>query len=188
MVFWTVWVHHKMFENDSTNSLFKTPLRFLHIKKTWDFLQGSIPEFKHPDESSSGMKPANSAAGREPRLNKRPLPGLANSKGLRCTCVHTNLNFTLSTFNQVTQLSRLSIKLWAINTWRLLITVSLKSQTYSMCNIKWFGYAALHIYPNIINKTSEGAAVEWIIWSLRGKRTSQFTFSWGTNARLEPNL
>lgn len=82
-----------MFENDSTNSLFKTPLRFLHVKKTWDFLKGSIPEFKHPDEGSSGMKPANSAAGRQPRLNKKPLPGLANSKGLRFTQAHRNLDF-----------------------------------------------------------------------------------------------
>ncbi|XP_056873061.1 androglobin isoform X5 [Takifugu flavidus] len=55
----------------------------LHVKETWDFLRGSVPEFQHPDERLSEMKPpaAAPAAEREPGFNKSPLPGPERSKG-----------------------------------------------------------------------------------------------------------
>lgn len=75
------------------------------MKKTWDFLQVSIPEFQHSDESLSEMKPQAEppAAEREARLNESPLPGPERSKGLSyasqekcvCTVTHINLNYTL---------------------------------------------------------------------------------------------
>lgn len=59
---------------------FENSLRSSHMKKTWDFLQGSIPEFKHPDEDLSENKPQ--AAERGPRLNRSPGPGLEDTKDL----------------------------------------------------------------------------------------------------------
>lgn len=60
---------------------FINSLRSSQMKKSWDFLRGSIPEFKHPDESLSGNKPR--AAERDPGLNKSPGPGPRKRKGLR---------------------------------------------------------------------------------------------------------
>lgn len=65
------------------------------MKETWDFLRGSVPEFQHPDERLSEMKPpaAAPAAEGEPGFNKSPLPGPERSKGpssttdRHCVCV-----------------------------------------------------------------------------------------------------
>lgn len=67
------------------------------MTKTWDFLRDIIPEFQHPDETLSEMKPqvAAPAAEREPRLNESPGP--ERSKGLSyatarhsVVCVHSH--------------------------------------------------------------------------------------------------
>lgn len=54
------------------------------MKKTWDFLRGSIPEFQHSDESLPEMKPqaAAPAADGEPGLDESTRPGPEKTKGL----------------------------------------------------------------------------------------------------------
>lgn len=52
------------------------------MKKTWDFLQGSIPEFKHPEECLSENKNHSQAAERDPRPNEDPAPDPEKRKDL----------------------------------------------------------------------------------------------------------
>lgn len=52
------------------------------VTKTWDFLRDIIPEFQHPNETLSVMKPQAAApAEREPRVNESPAPEPERSKG-----------------------------------------------------------------------------------------------------------
>lgn len=69
------------------------------MKKTWDFLRGSVPEFQHLDESLPEMEPqaAAPAADGEPRLDESTLLGPEKTKGLTYAtarqavlCVHSH--------------------------------------------------------------------------------------------------
>lgn len=69
------------------------------MTKTWDFLRDIIPEFQHPNETLSEMKPqaAAPAAERETRVNESPAPEPERSKGLNyatsshsVVCVHSH--------------------------------------------------------------------------------------------------
>ncbi|CAJ1078450.1 androglobin isoform X2 [Xyrichtys novacula] len=63
-----------------------SPMRFVNLGKTWDFLQEAIPVFTHPDESLSDTEPqaADPAAGREscPNDSRSLLRGPEKSEGL----------------------------------------------------------------------------------------------------------
>ncbi|XP_070782313.1 androglobin [Enoplosus armatus] len=62
-----------------------SPIRSVYLRKTWDFLQDTIPIFTHPDESFQETKPqtADPAAQRDSSFNnsKSQLPEPEKSKG-----------------------------------------------------------------------------------------------------------